>query len=269
MYYHAILNLGVFIMGFLDTLKRNKPARKKDILKLIDFNKDYSELILRALADPNGPGKLDAMMHNAYMPRHYWEIFHQMYVYGNAYSNDGIAQREICIDCGGHIGVFTDVALHCGAIVYVFEPNKYLFAFLQNKYRDNPNVILHNQAVSNRNYQTQFLIDEYGELSQGNRIVESVNHTQKSYEVEVIDLSQYIKEHILPKHNKISFLKLDVEGSEFDIMESLLGQDLHKHIGYIACETHERFFSDGEEKLAKLKQSIEEKSAKNVFLDWI
>ena len=35
-------------MGFLDTLKRNKPARKKDILKLIDFNKDYSELILRA-----------------------------------------------------------------------------------------------------------------------------------------------------------------------------------------------------------------------------
>ncbi|BDB64979.1 hypothetical protein T36_1441 [Helicobacter cinaedi] len=60
-----------------------------------------------------------------------------------------------------------------------------------------------------------------------------------------------------------------MEGNEFDIMESLLGQDLHKHIGYIACETHERFFSDGEEKLAKLKQSIEEKSAKNVFLDWI
>ena len=252
-------------MGFWDTFKLNTPARKKDILRLMDSN----ALLMGALADPNGLGKLNAMMHNAYMPRHYWEIFHQMYVYGNAYSNDGIAQREICIDCGGHIGVFTDVALHCGAIVYVFEPNKYLFAFLQNKYRDNPNVILHNQAVSNRNYQTQFLIDECGELSQGNRIVESVNHTQKSYEVEVIDLSQYIKEHILPKHNKISFLKLDVEGSEFDIMESLLGQDLHKHIGYIACETHERFFSDGEEKLAKLKQSIEEKSAKNVFLDWI
>lgn len=61
---------------------------KKDILRLMDSN----ALLMNALADSNGLGKLNLMIHYAHMPRHYWEIFHQMYVYGNAYSNDEIAQ---------------------------------------------------------------------------------------------------------------------------------------------------------------------------------
>ncbi|WP_281651322.1 hypothetical protein [Helicobacter bilis] len=40
-------------------------------------------------------------------------------------------------------------------------------------------------------------------------------------------------------------------------------------IDYIACETHARFFEDGEERLAKLRELITEAGASNILLDWI
>ncbi|RDU73436.1 FkbM family methyltransferase [Helicobacter aurati] len=175
----------------------------------------------------------------------------------------------ICIDCGTHAGLITDIILFCGGISYAFEPNIYLYNILKSKYNDNPHVILNQAAVSNRYYTTEFLMDCGGILSQGNRIVESVDSTQKTFCVQVVDLSEIIEQQILPKYQRIYFLKLDVEGAEFEIIESLLQKQLYKHIDFIACETHERFFMDSDSKIKKLRDSIKQCGANNIFLDWI
>lgn len=112
----------------------------------------------------------------------------------------------------------------------------------------------------------ELYIDDGGVLSQGMRIVgesEGMNAIQK---VQVVDLVRYIKE--LGDVN-IYFLKIDVEGAEFGILEKLISENLHTKIKYIACETHERFFSDGEEKMQRIRELIKEREAKNVFLDWL
>ncbi|WP_104692240.1 FkbM family methyltransferase, partial [Helicobacter muridarum] len=180
-----------------------------------------------------------------------------------------IIQPPVCIDCGAHAGLITDIILFCGGMSYAFEPNIYLYNILQSKYDNNQNVILSQTAVSNKFHKTEFLMDCGGIFSQGNRIVESIDSTYGMHEVQVVDLSKIIEKYILPKHKRIYFLKLDVEGAEFDIMDSILQKGLYKHIDYIACETHERFFSDGEAKIKKLRDSIKSHRADNVLLDWI
>ncbi len=61
-------------------------------------------------------------------------------------------------------------------------------------------------------------------LSQGNRIVESVqdSQTEKTYKVQVIDLCEFIENEILTQHKRIYFLKLDIEGMEFEIMKKII-----------------------------------------------
>lgn len=62
-----------------------------------------------------------------------------------------------------------------------------------------------------KNYITNFLQDT-DLLSQGNRIVESLQDMQKTYEVAVIDLSE-ILEQFIQEYDSIYLLKLDYRRS--------------------------------------------------------
>lgn len=51
-------------------------------------------------------------------------------------------------------------------------------------------------------------------------------------------------------HNHIDILKMDIEGSEYEIMESIVSSPVQ--IDQMLLERHERFFTDGKAKTAKL-----------------
>lgn len=160
--------------------------------------------------------------------------------------------------------------MHCGAEVYAFEPNLYLNAFLKRKFK-NQNTHLYQKAVGSKNYKTSFLIFQGRALSQGNRIVSSLQdeETSQSYEVEVVDLCDFIDINFVSKGKEVYLLKLDIEGAEFEILEKLITQKLYQHIKFIACETHEYMFKDGEAKLKKIQKLIKSKNIHNIFLDWV
>lgn len=68
----------------------------------------------------------------------------------------------------------------------------------------------------------------------------------KSIDVEAKSLSDIVAEL---GHTKIDVLKMDIEGSEYDVLDSVLEVDLD--VGQFAIEFHERFFQDGKD-LTKL-----------------
>lgn len=57
-------------------------------------------------------------------------------------------------------------------------------------------------------------------------------------------------------------LKMDIEGSEYDVIESILNLDIK--IGQIQIEFHDRFFADGERKTKNAVKELE-KSGYKVF----
>ena len=61
-------------------------------------------------------------------------------------------------------------------------------------------------------------------------------------------------------HKKVDILKMDIEGSEYDVIDSILDSDVR--IDQILIEFHERFFDDGFNKTMDLIKKIEKKGYK-------
>lgn len=224
-----------------------------------------SSLIVNALSDPEGIGKLELMLYNVHTPWHYRYIFHQLPYHISKLEG----KRVVCIDCGAHAGLMSDIFLWCGAETHAFEPNPAILPFLRKKFSQAMNegrYVLNPKAVADSDGEMELFVDDGGVLSQGIRIVGESKEMKSIQKVEVVDLVRYIKEL---GDVDIYFLKIDVEGAEFGIIEKLIKEGLHKKIHYIACETHERFFSDGEEKMRKIRELIKSNNIKNIFLDWV
>lgn len=200
------------------------------------------------------------LLRRAHIAGKYYEIFYEFYLQNQN------GKKVVFVDCGAHAGVFSDVALACGGICYAFEPNKYLYAFLRDLYKGNEKLILSNQAVSNKNGKTTFYTYASNAVSDGAGIMR--NNLGVGYEVEMLDFYEFLKD-IIQKHHKISLIKIDIEGAEFDVLDSLIEQKLYENVEYIMVETHERFFENPKEKIENLKSKITKNNIQNIFLDWI
>ena len=133
----------------------------------------------------------------------------------------------------------------------VFEPNKKLFTFLQNKYNTNTNIKLHNFGVSNLKGELIFyenILDEtstFEELNLESKYLEKkakVLGVAKediivdNYKVEVIRLSDFIKEN---PNKFFDVLKIDVEGHEFQCLQGLfIDEKINLPIRFIQLEIH-------------------------------
>ena len=247
-----------------------KKTRKAVRIKLIDKRITKQELSIEEIAErvelltmamsDGYYGLLKLKMYHAKIDPKYYYIFQEI--------NEG----DICIDCGVNMGVVTDVFLHQRAEVYGFEPHEMLYPKLIDKYRHASTVTIHNMAVWDRNSELVFKRSQSDSThwhdTEGASLFVKVADAV-GFKVQVIDLAEFIEKLLHEKGRPIHVLKLDVEGAEFEIIAKLIAKELHKSIKYILCETHERLFPDGEEKIKRLKQLIKEQEISNIHLDWV
>lgn len=115
--------------------------------------------------------------------------------------------------------------------VHAFEPNKNLKTTLQRKY---PNIILNTVAVSNFNGVTDFYEEKITSQSSINSDISSpLTNIQDVYKTEVITLDEYISVNDI---KKIDYLKIDVEGSDYKVLEGLKKSMLRIPIKLIKIE---------------------------------
>ena len=155
----------------------------------------------------------------------------------------------IFIDIGSCIGLFIDEIfkkydnteiseIHC------FEPHKANFNFLTKKYKDNKKIIINNFAISNKKGEFKFYMKNYNSKfdfagNAGSSLKKNKsNIDKKNFEiVKVIRISDYINENNL---NKIDLMKIDAEGSEYDIIFDIYESSLLDKIYKIYFEDHSR-----------------------------
>jgi len=135
-----------------------------------------------------------------------WEPFETELVKSNVKKND------IVIDVGANIGYYTLLMAKTGAFVNSYEPAPSNFKLLKKNVTHNnflSNVKLYNKAVSNFNGKSKLYLQKTN--SGGHQLGFDPFQTDNSIEVEVTKINL----------DKIDFAKIDVEGSEFHVLEGM------------------------------------------------
>jgi FkbM family methyltransferase len=189
---------------------------------VIDYNDiPYSSYIKSIVPSLDYSGKKDI---------HYIlsEIF-----YEKIYNNDFVcvAENDIVFDIGFNYGFFTlDALTYKPKKVIGFEPNPKLVKLFN--YLDIDSVELHQSAVSDKAGSTIFYENNFSGKSSIHSDINS-DTSLNSYQVNICSFNDMAEQY-----DVIDYLKVDCEGAEYEIFESIPNEFLTNRIRKIALEFH-------------------------------
>lgn len=130
-----------------------------------------------------------------------------------------IKPGDIVLDIGAHIGYYTLMAARRvgkNGKVYAFEPSKDNCLLLSKNLKINgfKNVILVNKAVAQSTKKAKFFLSR---VSSGMHSLIDIDHVgENNTEVDTISLDDFFT-----KTPKVSVIKMDIEGGEYDALEGM------------------------------------------------
>lgn len=152
------------------------------------------------------------------------------------YNNEFIAveENDFVVDIGFNFGLFTlDALFNNPKKVIGFEPNQNVSQFFKDIIKDS-RVEIYDFAVSDFDGYSVFYENDDTGMSKINS--PSNEKTIRKYDVQVINFFKFI---INKQIEKIDFLKIDCEGTEFEILESISDEYLTNNIKKLAIEYHD------------------------------
>jgi len=168
-------------------------------------------------------------------------------VYHNDFVN--VEENDVIVDIGFNYGLFSMVSLKNNpSKIIAFEPNPKLVSNYQ-KFFNHEKIELHQKAVSNKAGIVTF--NENNDPGMSTLLSDINTHNiNATYEVELINFYQFLQKNNI---NQIDYLKVDCEGGEYDIFDSIPNEYLTNQVKKIALEFHHKF---EDEKVQKLYNKI-------------
>jgi len=161
-----------------------------------------------------------------------------------------IKQPLIFIDIGANQGVFSLVAAKNKNFVeiHAFEPNLKLISYLESNFYINKvnNFFVHKVAIGPQSASISFFVPEN---HSGNGRIDS-----KKSNMKVICVNRGYLDNVFTQSNKFYFIKIDVEGSERNVLNELFNSNIKLFIKYIFIEINTKF-SKEDELVAMLKSN--------------
>ena len=154
-----------------------------------------------------------------------------------------ITDEAVVVDIGSNVGSFIKQILNTNkkTHVYSIEPNKELIKFQKNKFRNRENIKFYNFAIDTkngirilyvRNPASHSSFFKTHQEEKFNKIVETV-------EVQTCTLEKFFADQ---KITKITLLKIDIEGQDYEVFRSAKDLFLNNKIDYIKIEANQDSF---------------------------
>ncbi len=154
-----------------------------------------------------------------------------------------IRAGDIVVDIGAHIGIFSLFAANNGARVYSFEPVPENFRLLKRNIQRNGLggvITAANMAVFSRSGEIELYLDNH---NCGGHSTYVRNFGMPKIRVPCLSLEELVKNNRI---EQIDFLKMDCEGSEYDIL-CCCPEEVLRKIKRISMEYHTWNGHTGEE----------------------
>jgi FkbM family methyltransferase len=113
---------------------------------------------------------------------------------------------------------------------------------------------LNEYGLSNKSEMVTFFLPKNKNHVSGSLVGHSKVSSKNTVTVKMKSFNDILKDL---KHNTIDLIKMDIEGSEYNVVESIPCSEIN--ISQIVLEIHERFFHNGKEKTIKLLETFRKK----------
>jgi len=154
-------------------------------------------------------------------------------------------EDSIVIDLGGYEGRFVNkITQKYGCNVYVFEPMKKYYDILINNFSLNEKVRILDFGCSDK--------DETIKIYHSDDASSVYRGTGSYEEIKVRRLSDFIKENNI---QKVDLLKINIEGSEFEVLNDLIYNDMLNVFENIQVQFHS-FVDDAVNKRNKIRNYL-------------
>ena len=177
-----------------------------------------------------------------------------------------LAPNDVFVDIGANIGQELSLLAKYGIKMYSYEPHPVFFAHLQKQYSMYPNVELHNVAITNFNGTIGLYCQNTPtEINAGASIKRKRNCLDTpSYTVKTLKASDEVK-RLINIHKRIKVFTMDIEGSEYDVLEDLLDNNLMDSIDFLYFEDHHKRILDEkyETKRVEILKRLEDKNIRH------
>lgn len=142
--------------------------------------------------------------------------------------NYKLTQDSIVFDLGGYLGIWTEnIYNKYGCNVFTFEPYNKFAAIIRNKFIDNNKINVFEVGLGAKEDKINLYVTEEGSSvfkTKGNSIV-----------ISILNASKFLEENSI---FEIDLLKINIEGSEYDLMDHLLETNYIKNIENIQIQFH-------------------------------
>lgn len=172
--------------------------------------------------------------------------------------NYELDKNSIVVDLGGYKGYWTEnINKKFGCKIYILEPLKVFYGDLIEKFKEYNNIVPINVALLNKNENTQMSIK--GDMSslfdpgENNEIIECLDVKDFFYKYEI---------------DKIDVLKINIEGSEYDLLDRIIDLNLHSNIKNLQIQFH-RFIENCDSRRISIQNRLSDTHKCTWNYDWI
>lgn len=143
-----------------------------------------------------------------------------------------LTPESVVFDIGGYEGQWaSDIYSKYNCTVYVFEPVSSFFHFMKNRFKKNKKIIPINYALGKK--AENKYINVFNENS--STIKDYKQNSSKVEKIKFITFQQFYKRY---KLDRIDLISINIEGGEYDLLDSIIQSKLISKIENIQVQFH-------------------------------
>lgn len=172
--------------------------------------------------------------------------------------NYELDKNSIVVDLGGYKGYWTEnINKKFGCKIYILEPLKVFYGDLIEKFKEYNNIVPINVALLNKNENTQMSIK--GDMSS------LFDPGENNEIIECLDVKDFFQKYEI---DKIDVLKINIEGSEYDLLDRIIDLNLHSNIKNLQIQFH-RFIENCDSRRISIQNRLSDTHKCTWNYDWI